>query len=45
MALDPAGGLLAQLRFAGRFAALSTQREGAAAAMPTRDDVHRRFGD
>ena len=32
-------------RFAGRYAALSTERPGAAPAMPTRAEVLRRFGD
>lgn len=45
MARDPGGDLAAQLRFAGRFAALSTERQGAAAAMPTRADVAERFGE
>lgn len=44
MALDPGGDLLAHLRFAGRFAALSTEHAGAAASMPTRRDVTARFG-
>ncbi|HZW18250.1 MAG TPA: ribokinase [Luteimonas sp.] len=34
----------AHLRFASRFAALSTEREGAAASMPRRDEVLERFG-
>lgn len=34
----------AHLRFASRHAALSTERHGAAASMPTRADVERRFG-
>jgi ribokinase len=44
IANDAGGDLLAQLRFAGRLAALSTEREGAAASMPTRADVEARFG-
>ncbi|MCW5581207.1 MAG: ribokinase [Luteimonas sp.] len=32
------------VRFAARYAALATEREGAAPAMPTRDEVARRFG-
>ncbi|MCM2300979.1 MAG: ribokinase [Sphingomonas sp.] len=43
MALDPGGDLPTHLRFAGRFAALSTERTGAAASMPTRADVAARF--
>jgi ribokinase len=37
----PFGGHVA---FASRYAALSTERAGAAAAMPLRTDVHARFG-
>ena len=43
MALDPGGDLPTHLRFAGRFAALSTERTGAAASMPSRADVAGRF--
>ena len=32
-------------RFANRYAALSTERAGASAAMPRREDVLARFGD
>lgn len=34
----------ARLRFASRYAALSTERHGAARSMPLRDEVDRRFG-
>jgi ribokinase len=44
LALDPAAAFATHLRFASRFAALSTEREGAAAAMPRRAEVEARFG-
>jgi len=44
LASAPDVAFAAHLRFASRFAALSTEREGAAAAMPRRADVIERFG-
>ncbi|MGH8030970.1 MAG: PfkB family carbohydrate kinase [Luteimonas sp.] len=41
----PARPLREHLRVAARFAALSTERHGAAAAMPTKAEVDARFGD
>lgn len=40
----PQAPFAAHVRFAGRYAALSTERAGAAIAMPTRDEVQARFG-
>jgi len=44
LAGGPGVAFAAHLRFASRFAALSTEREGAAAAMPRHADVLERFG-
>ena len=44
LAGGPGVAFASHLRFASRFAALSTEREGAAAAMPRRADVLERFG-
>lgn len=44
LANDPGAAFSTHVRFASRYAALSTERPGAAASMPTRDDVRRRFG-
>lgn len=41
----PAAAFAAHVRFANRYAALSTERPGASAAMPRRDDVRERFGE
>lgn len=40
----PDAPLVRHLRFASRYAALSTEREGAALSMPRRDEVEARFG-
>ncbi|GHA88993.1 ribokinase [Cognatilysobacter bugurensis] len=45
IALGPGCSLNEQLRFANRYAALSTERAGAAVAMPTAAQVQARFGD
>lgn len=45
LTLRPDTAFAGHVRFAGRYAALSTEREGAAPAMPTRADVSARFGD
>ena len=45
LATAPTLPFAAQLRFAQRFAALSTEAHGAAAGMPTRAAVEARFGD
>lgn len=45
LAMSPARPFASQLRFAQRFAALSTEAHGAAAGMPTRADVDARFGN
>jgi ribokinase len=44
LAVAPDDAFAMHLRFASRYAALSTEREGAALAMPRRDDVAARFG-
>ena len=44
LALRPQAPFAGHARFANRYAALSTQREGAAAAMPQASDVIARFG-
>jgi len=44
LATDATAPFAGQLRFANRYAALSTERHGAALAMPTRADVAARFG-
>jgi ribokinase len=44
LALDAAAPFAAHLRFAGRYAALSTERAGAAASMPRRQELDDRFG-
>ena len=44
IALDARAPLHRHLRFAGRYAALSTERAGAATAMPRRADLLARFG-
>jgi len=44
LAAAPALAFRAHVRFASRFAALSTEAPGAAAAMPRRDEVIARFG-
>ena len=41
----PGRSFLDHARFANRYAALSTERAGASAAMPRREDVRARFGD
>src|SRR5690606_17739789 len=43
LALHPEQPFAAHVRFAGRYAALSTERPGAAAAMPRRAEVEARF--
>ena len=43
LALDPEQPFAAHVRFASRYAALSTERPGAAAAMPRRAEVEARF--
>ena len=43
LALDPAAPFSTHVRFASRFAALSTEQHGAAASMPTAKAVHQRF--
>lgn len=43
LATAPAAAFADHLRFAARYAALSTEREGAAASMPSREDVEDRF--
>jgi ribokinase len=43
LALRPQAAFAAHLREAQRYAALSTERPGAAAAMPTRDELAARF--
>ncbi|HEY4530526.1 MAG TPA: ribokinase [Luteimonas sp.] len=45
LARAPAGPFAAHVRFASRFAALSTERAGAASAMPRASEVMARFGD
>lgn len=44
VAIAPQRPFVAHLRFANRFAALSTERSGAASAMPHADEVATRFG-
>ncbi len=44
LARAPAAPFATHLRFASRYAALSTEREGAAVAMPRRAEVESRFG-
>lgn len=44
LALDAAAPFAAHLRFASRYAALSTERVGAAASMPRRAELIARFG-
>lgn len=44
MAGAPDAAFAGHLRFASRYAALSTEREGAALAMPRREEVAKRFG-
>ncbi|MCR6662856.1 MAG: ribokinase [Luteimonas sp.] len=44
LAGDPAAPFSTHVRFASRYAALSTEREGAALAMPARDELAKRFG-
>ena len=44
LAGEPGAPLARHLQFASRYAALSTEREGAALAMPRREDVADRFG-
>lgn len=44
LALDLRAPWHQHLRFAGRYAALATERPGAALAMPRREEVARRFG-
>ncbi|HEY9540127.1 MAG TPA: ribokinase [Luteimonas sp.] len=44
MAGAPDAAFAGHLRFASRYAALSTEREGAALAMPRREEVAARFG-
>lgn len=44
LARDPGTAFAQHLRFASRYAALSTESAGAAVAMPQRDDVVARFG-
>ena len=44
MAGAPGAAFAGHLRFASRYAALSTEREGAALAMPHREQVEARFG-
>jgi ribokinase len=44
LALDAAAPFAAHLRFASRYAALSTERAGAAASMPRRAELIERFG-
>lgn len=44
LAREPAAPFATHLRFASRYAALSTEREGAAASMPRRAEVEARFG-
>lgn len=44
LACDPSAAFIIHARFANRFAALSTERHGAAVAMPKRDEVSARFG-
>jgi ribokinase len=44
LALDAAAPFAAHLRFASRYAALSTERPGAAASMPRRAELIDRFG-
>ena len=43
LALDPAAPFSTHVRYASRFAALSTEQHGAAASMPTATAVHQRF--
>jgi ribokinase len=45
LALDAAMPFAAHLRFAGRYAALSTERPGAAASMPRRAELAGRTAD
>lgn len=45
LAQGPQRPLGQHLRFAGRYAALSTERAGAAASMPRPEDIAARFGD
>ena len=44
LARDPDAAFASHVRFATRYAALSTEREGAASAMPVRREVEDRFG-
>lgn len=44
LAREPDAAFARHLQFASRYAALSTEREGAALAMPRREDVEARFG-
>lgn len=44
LAAEPDRAFRAHVRFAGAFAGVSTERPGAAIAMPHRDEVERRFG-
>lgn len=44
LAQDPGAAFARHVHFAARYAALSTERAGAAAAMPRRDEVATRFG-
>jgi ribokinase len=44
LAREPGAPFAQHLQFASRYAALSTEREGAALAMPRREDVVARFG-
>lgn len=44
LAQDPGAAFARHVHFATRYAALSTERAGAAAAMPRRDEVATRFG-
>lgn len=45
LAGSPDRAFIEQVRFANRYAALSTERAGAAQAMPRLDDVRERFGN
>ncbi len=44
LACEPASPFAQHLRFASRYAALSTERKGAAVSMPQREEVNARFG-
>ncbi len=44
LAHTPGAAFAQHLRFASRYAALSTEREGAASAMPARHEIEARFG-